>query len=273
MFESLNFNEILDVYLIPWGIKIISALVILYLGNLVSKMILRLITKLLTKAKLDTTLINFVSSLVRMLVLVFVIIAALDKIGVETTSLVAILGAAGLAVGLALQGSLQNFAAGILLVIFKTFKVGDYVEAGGISGSVEEISIFNTTFKTPDNKIIIVPNGVIYGGSITNYTTEKRRRIDLVIGVGYNDDIKKVKDILTQIINAEDRVLKEPKPQIVVGELGDSSVNFYVRPWVKTSDYWDVKFYLTEKIKLTFDEQGISIPYPQMDIHLNKIEN
>ncbi|MCD6533444.1 MAG: mechanosensitive ion channel, partial [Deltaproteobacteria bacterium] len=202
----------------------------------------------------------------------FVIVAALDQLNVNTTSLIALMGAAGLAVGLALQNSLQNFAAGVMLIIFRPFKAGDFVEAGGTMGVIENISIFSTMLKTPDNREVIIPNGSIYGGNITNFSSLPTRRVDLMFGIGYDDDIRKAKDILTEISIADERVLKNPAPQIVVGELGDSSVNFHVRPWVKSSDYWDVYFDLTEKVKLAFDDAGISIPYPQMDVHLDKAE-
>lgn len=271
MFESLQSNDILDLYLIPWGIKVFYALLILFFGNVLKKIVVNIIRKILVRTSVDEMLINFVCSLTKAGILVFVIIAAIDQLGVETTSLVAILGAAGLAVGFALQGSLQNFASGVMLVIFHPFKAGDFIEAGGVIGVVERISIFNTIMKTPDNKEVIVPNGAIYGGVITNFSAKPTRRIDLVFGIGYGDDLKKAKTILEKIVLNNPRVLKDPKPQIVVGELADSSVNFNVRPWVKSGDYWDVYFELTETVKVTFDQEGISIPFPQMDVHLDKV--
>jgi small conductance mechanosensitive channel len=180
------------------------------------------------------------------------------------------MGAAGLAVGLALQGSLQNFAAGVMLIIFRPFKAGDYVDAGGTSGTVETIKIFNTVLKTPDNREVIVPNGAIYGGTITNFSARATRRIDMVFGIGYGDDIRKAKEVIKAILESDERILKDPEPLIAVGELGDNSVNFNVRPWVNSGDYWPVKFDLNERIKLAFDENGISIPYPQMDVHMAK---
>jgi small conductance mechanosensitive channel len=189
---------------------------------------------------------------------------------VDTTSLIALLAAAGLAVGLAMKDSLQNFAAGVMLIIFRPFTAGDFVEAGGTAGVVETISIFSTIMRTGDNREVIVPNGAIYNGTITNYSARETRRIDMVFGIGYDDDIRKVKQLLGDILAADERVLKEPAAQVVVGELANSSVNFHVRPWVKSGDYWDVRFDLTERIKLAFDDNGISIPYPQMDVHLNK---
>jgi small conductance mechanosensitive channel len=197
-----------------------------------------------------------------------VIIAALSKLGVETASLAVVIGAAGLAVGFALQGTLSNFAAGVMLIIFKPFKLGDYVEAGGKAGTVKEIQIFNTVLHSPDNVRIIVPNGQVTSAPITNYTTTGTRRLDLVVGVSYESDLKKAKQLLQDIIAGDSRVMEEPAPTIAVAELGDSSVDFVVRPWVKTSDYWGLKFDLTEKIKLTFDENNISIPYPQRTVHM-----
>jgi small conductance mechanosensitive channel len=198
----------------------------------------------------------------------FVIMAALEKLGVETTSFAAIIAAAGLAIGLSLQGTLGNFASGIMLIMFRPFKVGDFVEAGGVAGVVEEIQIFSTKMKSGDNKEIIVPNGQIVGSTITNYSAKETRRIDLVIGVGYDDDLKKVRSVLEDILGKEARVLPDPAPTIGLLELGDSSVNFAVRPWVKTGDYWPTLFDLQEAIKIRFDHEGISIPYPQRDVHL-----
>ena len=215
-------------------------------------------------------LIEFIGSIAKAALLLFVIIASLDMLGVNTTSLIAMLGAAGLAVGLALQGSLQNFASGVLLIIFRPFKIGDFVEAGGTVGTVEKITIFNTIVLSPDNREIIVPNGAIYGGTITNFSARDSRRIDMVFGIGYGDDIKKAKDILMQAMASDSRVLKDPAPVVALAELADSSVNFVVRPWVKGADYWDVKFDLTEHIKMAFDEKGISIPFPQMDVHMDQ---
>lgn len=200
--------------------------------------------------------------------LTFIIIAALATLGVQTTSFIAVIGAAGLAIGFALQGSLSNFAAGVMIIIFRPFKVGDYVEVGGASGTVEAIHIFSTIVNTPDNKKIIIPNSRVSGDTITNYSANDIRRVDLVVGVSYGDDIRKAKQILEKILSEEQRILKDPPFTIGVMELGDSSVNFAVRPWVKTSDYWAVYFDLTERVKTTFDENGISIPFPQRDIHL-----
>jgi len=199
----------------------------------------------------------------------FIIIAALGKLGIQTASFVAILGAAGLAIGFALQGSLSNFASGVLLTIFRPFKAGDYVEAGGSAGIIEEISIFNTILKTPDNRKVIIPNSKVTGDNITNYSAKDVRRVELKFGIGYSDDIKKAKEVIEKVLKADTRVLNDPAYTVAVLELGDSSVNFAVRPWVKTSDYWPVLFDITENIKLSFDNNGISIPFPQTDVHLH----
>jgi len=270
MLENINIEDLLSTYVIPWGINIVLALVIFIIGRAVTKIVVGIFRRLLGKADMDVILIDFVCSIIGTALTLFVIIASLDQLGVDTTSLIALLGAAGLAVGLALQGSLQNFASGVMLIVFRPFKTGDFVEAGGVSGVVEKISIFSTMMRTGDNREIIVPNGSIYGGTITNYSARETRRIDMVFGIGYDDDIKKAQDILRELANSDDRILKDPEILIAVSELADSSVNFVVRPWVKSGDYWAVKFDFTEKVKLTFDEQGISIPYPQMDVHTSK---
>jgi len=268
--QNLDVNKLLTEYAIPWGLNIFFALLIFIIGKTVANIITKILAKVLKKTRMDEILINFVSSIIKTILLLFITIAALNQLGVDTTSLIALLGAAGLAIGLALQGSLQNFAAGVMLLIFRPFKAGDFVEAGGVSGIVESISIFTTVMRTGDNKEVIVPNGTIYGDSITNYSARETRRIDMIFGIGYDDDIKKAKQIMEDIIRVDDRVLKDPECLIAVSELADSSVNFVVRPWVNSSDYWAVKFDLTEKIKLAFDESNISIPYPQMDVHMNK---
>jgi len=270
MLENIDVGDLLSTYVIPWGINIVLAAVIFFIGRMVSKIVVNIIRRLLVKAKMEAILINFVCSILSAALLLFVIIAALNQLGVNTTSLIALLGAAGLAVGLALQGSLQNFASGVMLIIFRPFKTGDFVEAGGISGTVEKISIFSTQMRTGDNREIIVPNGSIYGDTITNYSARETRRIDMIFGIGYDDDLKKAQGILRELANSDDRILNDPETLIAVSELADSSVNFVVRPWVKSGDYWAVKFDFTERVKLTFDEQGISIPYPQMDVHTSK---
>lgn len=253
-------------FIAPWSIKILIALVIFIIGQLIAKIIAGVLGKVLSHTKLDNILVGFIQSLVNALLMVFVIVAALDQLGVNTNSVIAVLGAAGLAIGLALQGSLQNFAAGFMLLIFRPFKAGDFVEAAGTAGSIEKIGIFSTTMHTGDNKEVIIPNGAIYSSNIINYSKRPTRRIDMIFSIGYEDDIRIARDVIARIIKDEPRVLPEPEPLIAVGELGASSVNFFVRPWVKTEDYWDVKFALTEKVKLAFDENGITIPFPQMDI-------
>ena len=255
-----------------YGLKIIAAIVILILGRIAAGLARSLVRKVLRKGKVDETLISFLASLTYIGVLAFIVIAAVAQLGVQTASFVAVLGAAGLAVGLALQGSLANFAAGVLMIIFKPFKVGDYVTAGGVSGSVEAIGIFTTELKSPDNRKIIVPNAKVTGDSIVNFSAKEQRRIDMIAGVSYSDDLSKVKQVLEGIMAEDDRILKDPAPTIGLLEMADSSINFAVRPWVKTADYWDVFFATQEKIKQRFDAEGISIPFPQRDVHLYKTE-
>jgi len=253
---------------IEYGIKIMGALVVLVIGMWAAKMIKKGVVKLMEKRSVDPTLISFAASLLYVALQVFVIIAALAKLDINTTSFIAILGAAGLAIGLALQGSLSNFAAGALMIIFKPIKVGDFVEAGGTMGSVVEISIFTTILNTPDNKKVIVPNSKVMGDNITNFNANGTRRVDLVAGIGYGDDIDKAKTVLEGILAADERILKDPEPTVAVVEMADSSVNLVVRPWVNGADYWGVYFDTTETIKKRFDEEGITIPFPQRDVHL-----
>jgi small conductance mechanosensitive channel len=255
-----------------YGLRIVAAALILIVGRLVALGLRKLVRKIMLKSKVDETLVSFTTSLGYVAVMAFVIIAALSKLGIQTTSFIAILGAAVLAIGLALQGSLANFAAGMLMVIFKPFKVGDFVEGGGVSGMVEEIGIFTTELKSPDNKKIIVPNAKMTGDNIVNYTAKDCRRVDIVAGVSYGDDLDKVRSVLEDILSGDDRILEDPAPTIGVLELADSSVNFAVRPWVKTGDYWDVFFATQESIKKRFDAEGISIPFPQQDVHVYKSE-
>ena len=255
-----------------YGLKIIAAVLILVVGRLVALGLKKLLRRIMLKSKVDETLVLFATSLGYVALMAFIIIAALAQLGIQTASLVAIIGAAGLAIGLALQGSLSNFAAGVLMLIFKPFNVGDFIEGGGVSGAVEEIGIFNTELKSPDNKKIIVPNAKMTGDNIVNYTAKDCRRVDIVAGVGYGDDLDKVRNVLEDILSGDERILKDPAPTIGVLELADSSVNFAVRPWVKTEDYWDVFFAMQESIKKRFDAEGISIPFPQQDVHLYKSE-
>ena len=260
--------------IIEFVIKIAIALAIFFIGKKVARWITDIALKSLSKTgQIDTTLEKFLSSVIYGILLVVVTLSALGQLGVETTSFIAILGAVGLAVGLAFQSTLSNISAGVMIIIFKPIKVGEFVEAGGTSGVVEEINIFNTILKTGDNKVIIVANSRVIGGNITNYSRKETRRVDIIFGIGYDDDLKLAKETLIEIIGSDSRVLKDPELMVAVYELGDSSVNFVTRAWVKSADYWDVKFAITEKVKLAFDEKNISIPYPQMDVHLNSGEN
>ena len=258
--------ELLTVY----GLKVLAALAIFIVGRWVAKGVRRLVERLMTKNKIDATLISFVSNLAYIALLAFIVIAALGQLGIQTTSFIAILGAAGLAIGLALQGSLSNFAAGFLLIIFRPFKVGDLIEGAGVFGVVEAIQIFTTQLKTADNKTVIVPNAKLTDDNIVNWTVKGTRRVDMVFGIGYEDDIDKARSLMADIIAEDSRILKDPAPQISVSELADSSVNFVVRPWVKVEDYWGVYFDLTEKIKKAFDANQVSIPFPQRDVHVYK---
>ncbi len=257
-------------YVVPWAINIALACVVFIIGRMIIGIITRIVERLLRKTRMDNMLVNFVTSIMYALLLLFVIVASLDQLGVDTSSLIAIVGAAGLAIGLSLQDSLKNFAAGVLLVVFRPFREGDFVEAGGVTGVVESITIFSTVMRTGDNREVIVPNGPIYGGVITNYSKRSTRRVDMVFGVGYDADLLQVKALLQTIISEDSRILAEPEPVIAVSELADSSVNFIVRPWVKTEDYWKVLWDTTEKVKLRFDDAKISIPFPQMDVHIQK---
>lgn len=253
-----------------WLMNIAFAIAIIVIGKVVVKWLVKLIRKLMVRSDFDPILINFAGSIANAVLLLFVLIAALDQLGVDTTSFIALLGAAGLAVGLALKDSLQNFAAGVMMIIFRPFKLGDFIEAGGVTGVVEKISVFSTLMRTGDNREVIIPNGQIYAGAITNFSARETRRIDMVFGIGYDDDMLAAKNIMETILSEHDLVLAEPAPGVAVSELADSSVNFNVRPWVNSGDYWAVRSDLIEQIKLTFDEKGISIPYPQMDVHTSK---
>lgn len=268
--ENIDIQQIIETYVLPWGINIVMALAIFIIGKFIVGVLVKVAKKLMAKAKVDNILINFIGSIISTVLLLFVVIAALDQLGVDTTSMIALIGAAGLAIGLALQGTLQNLASGVMLIIFRPFSDGDFIEAGGVSGVVEQIGIFSITMRTGDNREVIIPNGAIYGGTITNNSKRSTRRVDMVFGIGYDDDLLKAKEIINRILSEDDRILADPAPTVAVGELADSSVNFNVRPWCKTSDYWGVYGDIHEKIKLTFDAEGISIPYPQMDVHQNK---
>lgn len=251
-----------------YGLRIIVSLIIFFIGKWIANLLTKTVKGVMRKGKVEETLVKFLGNVIYVVLIIFVILAALSNLGINTTSFIAILGAAGLAVGLALQGSLSNLGAGVLLIIFRPFKVGDFVDAGGAMGSVEAINIFNTVMKTPDNKVVIVPNANIIGGNITNFSAKDTRRIELIFGVGYDDDLRKVKQELQEIVEQDERILKDPAPFVAVSELADNSVNFVVRPWVNSGDYWDVHFDLIETVKLRFDDKGISIPYPQRDVHM-----
>lgn len=253
-----------------FGLKLVAAIAILIIGKIVVNTIKKILIKVMNNKKVDPTVGSFTASLVYSALWIFVILAALAQVGIETTSFMAVIGAAGLAIGLSLQGSLSNFAAGFLIVLFKPFKVGDYVQAGGVSGTVQNITIFFTIINTVDNKKIIVPNGQIMNGEITNFTAEKTRRVDLTFGVGYESDLNKVKEILLSLISNHKLILKNPEPFVRLGKLADSSLNFTVRVWTKTEDYWTVFFDLTEQAKEEFDKHGINIPFPQMDVHIKQ---
>ncbi|MDD5070223.1 MAG: mechanosensitive ion channel [Candidatus Omnitrophica bacterium] len=255
-------------YIAEYGLSFLAAVIIFVVGRWLARVLSRIVENFMLKAKVEKTLASFTRHITYTGLLVFVVIAAIGKLGVQTTSFIAVIGAAGLAVGLALQGSLSNFAAGVLLIIFKPFKVGDFIQAGGTMGTVEEIQIFTTILNAPDNRKEIVPNAQITGGNITNFSAIEKRRIDLVFGISYSDNIKTAKEVLEKVVSSDLRVLKDPKPVIAVSELGDSSVSLVCRPWVKPQDYWNVYFDTLEKGKSELEKNGITIPFPQQDVHL-----
>ncbi len=256
--------------MITYGPKLITAIVFLIVGNFVIKAIVNGAGLAMDKSGLDLSLKPFLTGIARMLLKVMLVISVLGMVGIEMTSFIAILGAAGLAVGMALSGTLQNFAGGVMLLLFKPFKPGDYIDAQGYSGTVSEIQIFNTLLRTPDNKTIIIPNGGLSTSSMTNYSTEKTRRVDWTVGVGYGDDLDKVKGVIHKLCDSDSRIFRDPEVVIVVAELADSSVNFSVRAWVNADDYWSVFFDMNETIYKVFSKEGLNIPYPQMDVHLHK---
>ncbi|MCD8522257.1 MAG: mechanosensitive ion channel [Saccharospirillaceae bacterium] len=267
---SVNPQQLWETYILPWGTQIVLALLIFIIGRMLAGFVTRTTIKALERARLDPILVSFLATVMNSTLTLLVIVFALSQLGLDTTSLVALLGAAGLAVGLALKDSLSHFAAGVMLIVFRPFKLGDYVEVGGVAGSVDKITIFSTRLKTPDNKVVTVPNGNVFGNTMVNYSEEATRRIDMVIGISYGSDLLKAKNILEELVKEHAKVLKDPSYTIAVSELADSSVNFVVRPWVNAEDYWDVRFQLTESIKLRFDAEGIEIPFPQMDIRLSR---
>jgi small conductance mechanosensitive channel len=268
-----SFSEWLDPaivgpILLNMGGRIVAALLIFVIGRWIAAAITGAVAKAIDRAGVDMTLTRFLRSLIYMTLLVLVAMTAVSALGVETTSFLAILGAAGLAIGLALKDSLSNFSSGVMLVFFRPFKTGDYVEAAGVAGTVDSIGIFNTVIKTPDNRVITVPNSLIYGDAITNFSAEATRRIDLVFGIGYDDDVAQAKSLIGGVLEAEEAVLEHPEPVIMMVELADSSVNIAVRPWVNSTDYWVVRGKLLERVKKTLEDHGLSIPYPQRDLHL-----
>jgi len=265
-----KYTDMAITYGSEYGLKIIAAIAIFVIGKWVAKKLTALIKTMMLKAKIDATLVEFSESIIYFSILLMVVIAALNQLGVNTTSFVAVFGAATLAIGLALQGSFSNIGAAVLIIIFRPFKVGDVIEAGGATGTVSDINLFSTIITPIDKSTVIVPNSAIISGNIINFSNREERRVDHVFGIGYDDDLKLAKETLMEIIHADTRILPEPAPMVAVSELADSSVNFVVRAWTKTDDFWDVHFDMLEKVKLTFDEKGISIPYPQMDVHADK---
>ena len=255
---------------LEYGLKIVGAVVALIVGLWVIGTLTRFMARIMKKREMDPSLTSFIRSLVNILLKVALVISIAGMVGIEMTSFIAILGAAGLALGLALSGTLQNFAGGVMILIFKPYKVGDVVEAQGYTGKIKEIQIFNTIMLTPDNKTIIIPNGGMATGSMTNYSTEPQRRVDMTFGIGYGDNAAKAKEVLKGLIVADERILKDPEPFIALSELGDSSVNFVVRAWVESTDYWGVYFDMQEKVYNTFAKEGLNIPFPQMDVHVHQ---
>ncbi len=251
-----------------YSLNIIGALLIFIVGKWLARRISNLLSKLLEKNNFDLALVSFLTHLTYYALVVLVVVAAAGRLGINTASFLTVIGAAGLAVGLALKDSLSNFAAGVMIVLFRPFTIGDVVSTAGITAKVEKITIFNTHFCSPDNQLIIVPNNKIIADIITNINVKDTRRVDLTVGISYSDDMAETKEILARLAKEDSRILADPAPFIAVAELADSSVNLVFRPWVKTSDYWDVRFDLTEKIKNRLDEAGISIPFPQQDVHL-----
>ncbi len=268
--NDFDLIQLLQTFVMPWAPKVLQAILIFVLGRIVVKIVVRISDTLIRRTPLDNILIRFATSLISSLLMLIVIIAALNPLGVDTTSLIALIGAAGLAVGLAMQDSLKNFASGVMLITFRPFKEGDFVEVGGSTGIIEQINIMSTVMRSGDNKEIIIPNSAIYGNTMTNFSARPTRRVDMVFGIGYESDLKKAKEVLIDIVKQDPRVLAEPEPVIVVGALNDSSVDILVRPWVNNADYWGVYWAIHEAVKLRFDQEGISIPFPQMDVHLKQ---
>ena len=272
----MNFEKLLEVgkqLLVDYGPGLLMAVITLVIGLWVIKIFTNVIHRVMQKSRVEASLHKFLASLFSIIMKVLLMISVASMVGIETTSFIAILGAAGLAIGLALQGSLGNFAGGVLILLFKPYKVGDFVDAQGVTGTVNEIQVFNTVLKTPDNKTVIVPNGAISNGIITNFSTEETRRVDMTFGIGYSDDIDKAKSVMQDLVTKDERILAEPAAQIAVSELADSSVNFVVRVWAKASDYWGVYFDMQEAVKKNFDQNNVSIPFPQQDVHVYNHSN
>lgn len=269
-FSVAYLKGLVHAYVVPFAINLVIAAVVFVLGRLAAKMVVRFAGRVMERARIDSSLSKFLCDLLYAMILMIVVIAALGRLGIQTTAAVAVLGAAGLAVGFALQGSLGNFASGVMLIMFKPYKVGDVVSVAGQTGAVEAIHIFNTVLLTADSRTIIIPNGQITSGTIENITATGIRRVDMVVGIGYGDDMKRAKEVMMEVLTSDERVLAEPAPQVAVADLGESSVNLVVRPWCKSADYWAVKFDATERIKNALDAAGISIPFPQRDVHLHQ---
>ncbi|HKJ79092.1 MAG TPA: mechanosensitive ion channel domain-containing protein [Prolixibacteraceae bacterium] len=263
------FQNIYDAVLL-YGLRLVGAIITLIIGWWVIKIIQRTLRKNFEKREMEQSLRGFLNSLIGVLLKTMLLISVVGMMGVEMTSFIAVLGAVGLAIGMALSGTLQNFAGGVMILLFKPFKAGDYIQAQGHSGTVNEIQIFNTILKSPDNKTIIIPNGGLSTGSMINFSTEPRRRVDFVFGIGYGDEVQKAKQVLTELINSDSRILKEPSPFIALTELGDSSVNLVVRVWAEAKDYWAIYFDMNENVYNAFNKAGLNIPFPQMDVHLHK---
>lgn len=259
--------------LISAGISLVLALVIWIIGRWIASFTSNMLRKVLVKRQVDIVLVDFLTMVTAILILVVTAVAAFDQLGIPATSFIAIMGAAGLAVGLAMKDSLSNFASGVMLVMFRPFTKGDFIEGGGVTGTVDEVRLVSTTLTTPDNKLITVPNAVMFNGTITNYSAKETRRLDMVIGVGYDDDLKVVADVLKNICANHAKVLNDPKTGVFVSNLGDSSVDFSMRPWVNTADYWPVRAELLESAKIELEAAGCNIPYPQTDVHLHQSQD
>ncbi len=273
LIEKLHLEDVMQeiiTVLTSYGLDVLGAVVILIIGNIISKRVPKTVANVLNKRDVDQTVVNFLGSMTRMLILTFTLLLVLAQFGVQTASLIAVLGAAGLAIGLALQGTLSNVAGGVMLLFFRPFRIGDFVEAGGHAGTVRSLNLFTTELSTGDNVQIILPNSSVWGGAIKNYSFHKTRRVDLVMGIAYEDDMDKAKSVMQALIAADPRAHKDPAPVIAVSELADSSVNFVVRIWCDSGDYWPLKFDITKGMKEAFDKEGISIPYPQQVVHVVK---